>query len=184
MNSSTSLWYIEDWAPLVHFYTIIAPHPPLSLTAASPSSAASPLLVSNSPGSTAPPFLAGLHSLNLTFHSDHIYILFSDWHAMLTTSSALECLILQDSSPSTATPSWATYIHLDTLCELHLINLNPLYACALLHTLHAPALHHLHLKLFNQDFTPLTELLTAPPSPPSPGMLINPTCPYISHLHN
>ncbi|KAI0941412.1 hypothetical protein AcW1_003312 [Taiwanofungus camphoratus] len=103
---------------------------------------------------------------------------------MLTTSSALECLILQDSSPSTAAPSWATYIHLDTLCELHLINLNPLYACALLHTLHTPALHHLHLKLFNQDFTPLTELLTAPPSPPSPGTLIDPTCPYISHLHN
>ncbi|KAI0916749.1 hypothetical protein AcW1_007885 [Taiwanofungus camphoratus] len=178
------LWHIEDWGSPERLYTAIGPPPVVVFAGGLPALRHLSLIGVNIPWEPRPsPFLARLRSLELALHSDDVRIPFPRWHAMLAASPALERLALHYSGPRAAGPPWAARIRLDALRELCLTDLDPPYACALLRTLDAPALRALRLELSDQDFTPLAELLAAPPPPPPPGTPLDPARPYAPWLH-
>ncbi|KAH9949868.1 hypothetical protein B0H21DRAFT_777104 [Amylocystis lapponica] len=178
------LWHIEEWGSPERLYTAIGPPPVVVFAGSLPSLRTISLIGVNLPWLHSP-FLTGLLSIELALHSDDVRIPFNLWRDMLAHSPDLTRLSLTYSGPRSKTGPWTLpeRITLPALVHLRLTDLDPPYLCALLRTIHAPALRTLHLELSDQDFTPFARMLSSPlPAPsadpaanPDEGLTIDPT---------
>ncbi|OSX60054.1 hypothetical protein POSPLADRAFT_1149501 [Postia placenta MAD-698-R-SB12] len=156
---SLELWHIQDWRTPEGLFNAIGPPPVVVFNGALPALARLSLIGVNIQWqASSSPFLRDLTDLELGIHSDNVRIPFPRWAEVLAASPRLRRLLLHYSGPRAALP-WDTRprggpIPLPALAELRLVDLDPPYVCALLRTLHAPALRALFLELDTRDADP------------------------------
>ncbi|KAF9816052.1 hypothetical protein IEO21_04227 [Rhodonia placenta] len=175
---SLELWHIQDWRTPEGLFNAIGPPPVVVFNGALPALARLSLIGVNIQWqASSSPFLRDLTDLELGIHSDNVRIPFPRWAEVLAAPPRLRRLLLHYSGPRAALP-WDTRprggpIPLPALAELRLVDLDPPYVCALLRTLHAPALRALFLELDTrdadpepaQDFSALADMLACAPAP-------------------
>ncbi|RDB19066.1 hypothetical protein Hypma_014287 [Hypsizygus marmoreus] len=132
------------------------------------------------------PYLAQLHNLELALHPETIRPPYTHWDHMLRNSPELHTLSLHYSGPQvpladdakTIWPPEQDRIHIESLRNLSLTDLDPDYLCRLMGRLVLPGVTKLSLDLPDQDFTSFVELVAGTHANTNTN-----TCPTVVPIH-